>query len=203
MWEGRVWCLGSRVTGALKAGGGRGQLRGLHLRNHRNVWVGHGRGAPATNGTGMIQRGTRAREGRVQVPLAPALPHGFEADIPPATQTLTISNAMCQPRVSPAPGNGIPSGPKSLWGLGHVCTTTGKLALPEPLPCDHKDPTRSPWYGNCPELGSITPCPHNTTGWPALVSATQGGTRQPRPKQSVSGRTLHEGNLEQAPPPAP
>lgn len=75
----------------------------------------------------------------MQVPPAPALSHGFEAHVPLASQTLTISNAMCQPMVSLAPGNGIPSGPKSLWGLGHVCTTTGKLALPETLPCDHRD----------------------------------------------------------------
>lgn len=130
------------------------------------------------------------------LPPAPALPNGFEANAPPASQTVTISNAMCWPRVGLAFGNGIPSGSKSLQGLGHVCTTTSKLALPEPLPCDHRDPTQNPWYGHCPELRSITPWLHNTTGWSALESATQGGTRQPRPKQSVSGRTIREESME-------
>lgn len=59
----------------------------------------------------------------MQVLPAPALPCGFEAEVPPVSQILTISNAMCLPRVRPALGLGIPNRSESL------CITTVKPAI--------------------------------------------------------------------------
>lgn len=163
VWEGSLVFGGSRVRADLKAGGvDRDQLRGLHPRGLGVAWPWD----PTTDGIGMMQRRIRAKEARVQVPPAPALPHGFEADIPPASQSLSALPCACTWSDQPL-GLRIPSGPESLQGLSHLCTATIKLAFPKHLPCDHRDQTLSSWYGYHLELGGETSWPqHSWVAYP-------------------------------------
>lgn len=68
--------------------------------------MGHSRGTPVHPHHGQHWQNVKAGEAKVQVPPAPALPCDFEAEVPPASQSLTISDATDLPRAGPAPGTG-------------------------------------------------------------------------------------------------
>lgn len=105
------------------------------------------------------------------------------------------------PELDQPPGLGIPSRSESIQGFGHPDTTKGKLAFPEHVSCDHSDLKLSMvWIP--PRSRRRSPWLHNTAGWPSLEPAITGGSGQPKPEQSDSGRAPPaRDNLGQAPSP--